>query len=454
MKKLQTWQILLLLPLLVLGACDSDDDDDPVVPDPPVVTDIMINEFMASNDNIDVDGTGNMPDWIELYNTTDTDIEVGGWYITDSITDDVEEWHQITAGTDLTVVPANGWLVLFCDTYDDGPLYTQFKLSGGGESIGLADLSMNKLVEFDYEQQTTDISMGHAPDGEGDRVFLVTPTPGAANSAGSGNLPPVISDVDLDPVSPLPDTDVTVTVEVFDDNGIDSVTLYWNVDGGEWTEVPCTAVTKVTGEYTCVIPGQAVDAVVGYYVSATDTDAETALDPEGAPTEFETFVPVFQLPFTLYINEFMADNSLTYPAPGEYEDPTDAYVDWIEIYNPGDEAIDIGGMYITDDLSSNQEWQIPTTAPDSTTIAAGGYLVLFADKVSERGVLHVEIKLSSSGEDVGLFADDGAGHILMADGYTYVGSTLDVSEGRETDGDDSWTTFTTSSPGAANGEGK
>ncbi len=154
------------------------------------------------------------------------------------------------------------------------------------------------------------------------------------------------------------------------------------------------------------------------------------------------------------LNEFLADNSTGLMSPGEYEDPADAYTDWIEIYNPGDEAIDIGGMYITDDLSSNQEWQIPTTQPDSTTIAAGGYLVLFADKESERGVLHVEIKLSSNGEDVGLFADDGAGHILMADGYTYTVGTLDVSEGRESDGHEDWTTFTTPTPGASNDSGK
>ncbi len=449
MKHLNIWQVLLLLPLLVLGACDS--DDDPTPPDPPTVTDLMINEFMASNDSYDVDGTGDAPDWIELYNTTNADIDIGGYFMTDGIADDVANWFMIPTGSAETVVPAGGWLVLFANgSPDDGPLYLDFKLSGSGESIGLADADEVKIVEFEYEQQTTDISMGYSPGGEGSLVFLASATPGAANSAVSGNLPPVINDVGLDPVSPLPDTDVTVTAEVFDDNGISSVILYWNVDGGDWAEVAMTEVTKVTGNYTCVIPGQVENAVVGYYVLATDTDTETTTEPENAPTEFDTFVSVPQLSFALYINEFMAANATTYPAPGEYEDPADAYVDWIEIYNPGTEAIDIGGMYITDSLSSSQEYQIPTTEPDSTTIAPGGYLVLFADNNSERGVLHVEIKLSSSGEEVGLFADDGLGHILEVDGYAYATSTLDVSEGRETDGDDSWTTFTTPTPGTSN----
>jgi len=455
MKKLQIWQVLLLLPLLVLGACDS--DDDPTGPAPgPQITDLMINEFMASNDSHDVDGTGSFPDWIELYNTTAADINIGGWFMTDKITDDVADWFQIPTGSNETVVPAGGWLVLFANKAPgDGPLYLDFKLSGGGETIGLAKPDETVMGSFIYEQQTADISMGLTPDGTAtDLVFLVTATPGSANSAGSGNLPPVISDVVLDPVSPLPDEEVNVIAEVFDDNGISSVSLFWNVDGGDWTEVAMTAVTKVTGFYTGAIPAQAVDAVVGYYITATDTDSESTSEPADAPASFATYTPVFQLPFTLYINEFMADNESIYPDGGEYDDPADAYQDWIEIYNPGETAIDIGGMYISDALSSSQEWQIPTTQPDSTTIAPGGYLVLIADKMSERGVLHVEIKLSSSGEDVALFADDGNGHILLVDGYTFTGSTVDISEGRETDGHEDWTTFATPTPGAANGAGK
>jgi len=125
-------------------------------------------------------------------------------------------------------------------------------------------------------------------------------------------------------------------------------------------------------------------------------------------------------------------------------------VDWIEFYNPGTEDIDIGGMYITDDLTSSQEYMIPTTQSDSTTVPAGGYLVVYADKESERGVLHMEIKLGSGGEDVGLFADDGNGHILLVDGYTFGAQTVDISEGRESDGDKDWTTFVTPTPGASN----
>lgn len=35
------------------------------------------------------------------------------------------------------------------------------------------------------------------------------------------------------------------------------------------------------------------------------------------------------------------------------------YPDWVEIYNPGTEEIDLSGMYLTDDLTDVEKWQIP-----------------------------------------------------------------------------------------------
>ena len=60
-----------------------------------------------------------------------------------------------------------------------------------------------------------------------------------------------------------------------------------------------------------------------------------------------------QSPLSLVINEFMASNNSSVP------DPQGQYEDWIEIYNFGSSAIDIGGFYLTDDLSNPTKWQIP-----------------------------------------------------------------------------------------------
>ncbi|MCJ7673968.1 MAG: hypothetical protein MUO33_02320, partial [Sedimentisphaerales bacterium] len=60
---------------------------------------------------------------------------------------------------------------------------------------------------------------------------------------------------------------------------------------------------------------------------------------------------------TLVINEFMAKND------GAVLDPYGDYDDWIEIYNYGDEAVDIGGMYLADNPTSAGRWRVPNNNP-------------------------------------------------------------------------------------------
>ena len=89
---------------------------------------------------------------------------------------------------------------------------------------------------------------------------------------------------------------------------------------------------------------------------------------------------VFAQAPTLYINEFMASND-TY-----WADDSGAFDDWIEIYNPGTDSVDIGGLWLTDDLTDPASHQIPDTAAAITTIPPGGFLVLWADKESEQEI--------------------------------------------------------------------
>ena len=143
----------------------------------------------------------------------------------------------------------------------------------------------------------------------------------------------------------------------------------------------------------------------------------------------------------IYINEYLASNDAC------CTDENGDYDDFIEIYNGGSASVDIGGMYITDDLAKTTEWQIPITAPDSTTIDPGGFLVLWADKEAEQGILHVEIKLSGDGEQIGLYASDGT---TVVDTLTFDAQTEDVSKGRKPDGSETWETFSTPTPGTSN----
>ena len=42
---------------------------------------IVINEYSAANYESHLDNYGEYEDWIELYNTTSTDIDLNGWFV-------------------------------------------------------------------------------------------------------------------------------------------------------------------------------------------------------------------------------------------------------------------------------------------------------------------------------------------------------------------------------------
>ncbi|MCP4261553.1 MAG: hypothetical protein GY774_29230, partial [Planctomycetes bacterium] len=143
----------------------------------------------------------------------------------------------------------------------------------------------------------------------------------------------------------------------------------------------------------------------------------------------------------LVINEFMASNS------SSARDPQGQYDDWIEIYNFGPSAIDIGGFCLTDNLSVPTKWRIPDGNPAVTTVPAGGYLLIWADEdITDRG-LHANFKLDAGGEQIALFDSDGS---TLIDQVVFDQQTTDLSSGRYPDASDNWHFFALPSPGDQN----
>lgn len=143
----------------------------------------------------------------------------------------------------------------------------------------------------------------------------------------------------------------------------------------------------------------------------------------------------------LVINEFMAINDST------IADDNSDYDDWIELYNGDTEAIDVGGMYVSDDVNNIDAYQIPTTNPATTTIPSKSFLLLWTDRETAQGILHVDIKLSGNGEAVVLTDSD---RVTIIDSYEFGLQAADVSMGRETDGANTWIEFNNPTPGASN----
>jgi len=100
------------------------------------------------------------------------------------------------------------------------------------------------------------------------------------------------------------------------------------------------------------------------------------------------------------ISEFVASNEAS------LVDEDRDYSDWIEIYNPTQEAINLDGWYLTDDINNLEKWEFP-----SAQITPGGYIVIFAsgkDRRSSGSQLHTDFGLRAGGESVALVKPDGA----------------------------------------------
>ncbi len=146
-------------------------------PDLPNVGEVVINEFLADNENGELDEAGENEDWLELYNNTNSPISLFGLYLSDDATNR-NKW----AFPANVSIPANGFLIVWLDNDDlQGPFHANFKLSAGGETIFLSDGASLVLDEITFGQQLPDVTFGRFPNGTGSFTFM-PPTFNAVNS--------------------------------------------------------------------------------------------------------------------------------------------------------------------------------------------------------------------------------------------------------------------------------
>ena len=140
----------------------------------------------------------------------------------------------------------------------------------------------------------------------------------------------------------------------------------------------------------------------------------------------------------LYINEFMASNaSVVADEKGDFDD-------WVELYNAGTTDVELGAMFLTDDLSQPMKWGF-----SDTFVPAGGYLLVWCDGEYDEGWMHTSFKLNAGpGEQLGLFSTDGE-HVFAVDTLSFGPQSSDTSYGRLPDGGD-WQLMPNPTPGMAN----
>src|SRR6185369_10521499 len=127
------------------------------------------------------DEFGDHDDYLEIYNPSQTAVDMSGMYLTDTLSFPAQ--YEIPSGVS---IPAGGHLVFWCDsTPGQGPRHTNLNLlRSPGEQIGLFDTEENEFAQIDaltYGSQTTDVPVGRYPDGATTGFVSMPATPSAVN---------------------------------------------------------------------------------------------------------------------------------------------------------------------------------------------------------------------------------------------------------------------------------
>jgi hypothetical protein len=162
------------------------------------------------------------------------------------------------------------------------------------------------------------------------------------------------------------------------------------------------------------------------YVKYGDTPNDISIGRfPNARGPFKILIPTFDAENTnsvnpgLVINEYQAINEST------ADDQWGGFDDWIELYNNSNQDIDLTGYFLSDRVGEPTQFEFP-----DTSIAAGGYLIIWCDQGLFEPGLHTFFKLGSDGDDILLSNRD----TLTIDYVRFGPQIPDDSEGRFSNG--------------------
>jgi hypothetical protein len=220
---------------------------------------VVINEI-----HYDPDVKTEAVEFVELYNTEMTDVDLSGWYFSSGITYEFPAGATLAAGGYIVVAYNPEQIDAKWGTYRTGiPPHLVFgpfqgRLANDGEKIELRNRDGDSVDQVDYKlgfpwPTVGDPSPENQP-GTGRSIQLVNPfldndlggswrsaypTPTAANeSVYQDNPPPLIRQVVHSPKQPKSNEPVTITAKVTDADGVESVTLnYQIVEPGSYINI-------------------------------------------------------------------------------------------------------------------------------------------------------------------------------------------------------------------------
>lgn len=138
-------------------SCSKDDEPG------TVEIDVVINELMPLNNSTATDPAGEYDDWIELYNNSETEADLSGYFMTDN-ENNLTRWRF----PDGTVIRGHGYLILWADgELDQDGLHTDFGLSADGEELLLVTPDIKIAEKVTFGPSEGELSYARNPNGSG-----------------------------------------------------------------------------------------------------------------------------------------------------------------------------------------------------------------------------------------------------------------------------------------------
>jgi hypothetical protein len=425
----------------------------PVAPSPIV----RFNEVMAENFGAVINGATTNSDWLELFNSSGSPVSLANWSLSNSGN---ARKYVFPGGTN---IPANGYLVVWCDSQTNAPgLHSGFTLGRKGENLFLYDASTNRVDAFSFGLQLTNYSAGRV----GSAWQLTTPTPGAANIAAtvgaatnlvinewlansttggsdwlelynkSATLPIALSGLfigtsnDLFQVRSLSFIAPRDFVQLFADEN----------PGADHLDFKLTAAGDAITLYD--YSGLQIDRVS--FVNQLDGISQGRFPngsssivsfPGTASPSASNYVSSYTGP---RLNEVMARNvSAIYDSHGNNPN-------WVELFNPNPSTFSLAGMSLSTDPNAPALWKFPA----GVSVPANGYLVVWCDSSRTPSTnaapdMNTGFSLPGKGGGVYLFTTNSQ----LADSVIFGPQVADLSLGLSAG---TWNLLATPTPGSAN----
>jgi hypothetical protein len=252
---------------------------------------------------------------------------------------------------------------------------------------------------------------------------------------------PALAQLAHAPAAPTPSQSVTITVQAT--GPVASVKL-WRRSAGAFASTPMFDDglhgdgAAGDGVYGVILGPMGPGTLLDYYVEAASGIGTTSYLPKTAEHKARSLRFAWPMASSVVkINEFLAANT------NVIQDPFGEWEDYVELYNASSQPVNVGGWYLTDNLSNPTKWMIPA----GQVIAPQGTLLIWCDEDGSQGPLHANFKLSAQGEAVALFAPDG---LTQYDIFEFGAQATNVSTGRLLDGAGPWVTLPAPTPNARN----